>query len=380
LGLPEASLNPIGYGPYQIEQWDHGRQLILNQNPEYRPNQAGQIGFERIVFRFIGNEADSALDQLATGECDVLDERLLPLASFDQIESSVAQSGAVLQASPGSIVERLEFGLRPSVGSEYLRLLEDKEMRTALASCIDRVELADNLFEGSTDVPASFLPTGHYLYSPGQDPISYDPETAQSLLDDLGWLLAEDGSGIRVALGVDGLANATTLSFTLLTLPNDLASQVGQAIQADLAECGVDITLETMPADELFLPWPDGPIFGRDFQMALWAWPTFNSPACEMFAGWELPSAENPLGINASGYQSAAYDRACGTVLLSPSDTAEYDEAIAQVQQEFTADVPALPLYVRPRLLAYADWICGPEPAASPATLFWNLEEWAPCP
>jgi ABC-type oligopeptide transport system substrate-binding subunit len=99
-----------------------------------------------------------------------------------------------------------------------------------------------------------------------------------------------------------------------------------------------------------------------------------------MFAGWEFPSQENPLGINASGYASPAYDQACRTLQLSPSGTEAYATALRQIQAQFSADVPALPLFVRPRIMAYAGWLCGPAPNGSAATLFWNLEEWAACP
>ncbi len=378
LGAPEAALTPMGYGPYQIEEWQQGRQLVMSRNPEY----SGEVesGFDRLIFRFIGDDPQGALDQLATGECDVLDEALLPLASLDATQAAIDQMGATLQAGPGSVVERLEFALRPAVGSEYLHLLDQVELRRAIGSCVDRVGLAESLFGGASAVPASFLPPDHPDYSPGQTPIEYDLEAGQFALDELGWLVPEEGDGVRVALGVDGLANDTRLSFTVLTLPGQLQQRALARIQSDLAECGVELTIESLTAAELFAPWPEGPIFGRRFQMALWAWPTFYSPACEMFAGWEIPSEDSSLGINASGYQSTVYDAACRAVLLGAPSTPSYQEAMTRLQDEFSADVPALPLFVRPRLLAHADWLCGPAAVSSAATLFWNLEEWAPCP
>ncbi|MFP3853270.1 MAG: ABC transporter substrate-binding protein, partial [Anaerolineales bacterium] len=363
LGLPEASQSPLGYGPYQIDEWQQGRQLTMSRNPEFESSGADSPAFERLVFRFISEDVSSALDQLATGECDVLDEGLLPLAALDQIQAAVESTGQVLQAGPGAVVERLEFSLRPGLGSEYLHLLDEPDMRRALASCIDRDGLVKDLFGDAAAVPSSFLPPGHTQSIAGGDSITYDPQVGRNILDGLGWLIPEDGNGVRTALGVDGLANDTELTFTVHSLPGELQSRILQAIEEDLAECGVGLEVDSRPAAELYEPWPEGPLFGRRFQTALWAWPTFASPACEMFAGWELPTDENPLGINASGYQSAAYDQSCRTVLLSAPGTRAYDEAVRQLQQQFSTDLPALPLLVRPRLLAYADWLCGPQHA-----------------
>lgn len=379
LGLPESSLNPMGYGPYQIEDWQQGRQLIMSRNPEYLGGRADSPGFDRLVFRFLGDDQASALDQLATGECDVLDESLLPLAQLDQTRAALEASGAVLQLVAGSVVERLEFALRPAIDSQFRRLLDQPELRQALASCIDRPALAENLFGPAASVPVSFLPAAHPQSSAGEAALRYDPELAQQILDDLGWLVPKQGD-IRVALGVEGLANDTPLTFNVLSLPGDLQLETLDFIERDLAQCGIGLEVETLPADQLFEPWPDGPLFSRRFQMALWAWPTFHSPACEMFASWEFPSQENPLGINASGFNEPAYDQACRTLLSSPSGTPAYDQAIERLQQEFLSGLPALPLYSRPRQLAHVDWLCGPEPSGSASTMYWNLEEWAPCP
>jgi peptide/nickel transport system substrate-binding protein len=336
-------------------------------------------GFDRLVFRFLGDDPSGALDQLATGECDVLDESLLPLADLEQTRASVESAGAELQLVAGSVVDRLEFALQPAVNSEYRRLLDQLELRQALATCIDRAGIAEALFGQAANVPVSFIPADHPQSLAEPAGINYDPASAREMLDDLGWLAPEEGA-IRVALGVDGLANDTPLAFTAISLPGDLQVETLDLIQGDLAECGIGLEIETTPAEQLFQTWPDGPLFGRRFQMALWAWPNFQSPACEMFASWEFPSDENPLGINAAGFNSPAYDSACRTVLSSPSGTNEYDQAVARIQQEFVAGLPALPLYARPRQLAYADWLCGPEPNGSASTMYWNLEEWAPCP
>ena len=131
---------------------------------------------------------------------------------------------------------------------------------------------------------------------------------------------------------------------------------------------------------ELFEPWPDGSVFGRDFETIGWAWPAWISPLCEMFRSEEIPQAEVPLGINATGFSNPDYDAACGTLLLSLPDTPDYSEAARVTQQILGEEMPTLPLYMRPRVIAHRNSICGIEVVPLSFSALWNLETIRECP
>ncbi len=44
------------------------------------------------------------------------------------------------------------------------------------------------------------------------------------------------------------------------------------SIQESLGQCGIDVAVTALPADELYAPGPEGLVFGRQFDLTLIAW------------------------------------------------------------------------------------------------------------
>lgn len=366
---------PLGWGPYRILEWQAGAEIRLQANEFYR-GESGPPAFEQMVFRFVG-QGSEALAQLSTGECDVLSEAALPQTEAASMVSRAEAGGFALAGGPGPVVERLDFNLNPVEGAAPFA---DVATRRGLSACIDRQALAEQIAGPYAASPVTFVPSDHPLSVSAPEAVQFDPEHGRASLQQAGWMEAEGaGAGARTAFGVTGVPDGTELAFDLYSLAGDQPEQVAQTVAADLEACGADVSVQALPAEELFASWPDGPAFGRRFGAVIWAWPSFASPACEMFAGWEVPSDERPLGINASGYANSDYDAACRTMLLSPPGTAEFDQAASRLQFEFAADVPGVGLFQRPRLIAHADWLCGVELDGSVASSFWSAESWRPC-
>ncbi len=373
-----AARRPLGWGPYQLTDWQAGTEIRLERNPHY-PTDEGGPAFESLVFRF-PDEASSPLDQLQTGECDVVDEALVPLDDVRSLESRAEASGFSLAGGPGPIVERMDFNVRPVEAGDGQGLFADVRTRQAIAACIDRPGVAEEVYGPDVSVPDTFLPVGHPLYGASAEPAPYDPERAVALLDEAGWRLPDAGAEVRAAVGVEGVADGTRLAFDLLVLQGDNPEAFGQAVSQDLGECGIEARPQALSSEQLFAGWPDGPAFGRRFSAVIWAWPAFATPACEMFAGWEIPSEDTPLGVNASGFEDEEYDTGCRSLLISPAGSGAFAEAAERVQTRFIERVPSVPLVQRPRLAAHADWLCGFQLDPSVATMLWNVEAWRPCP
>ncbi|MGD8634545.1 MAG: hypothetical protein PVF85_13310, partial [Anaerolineales bacterium] len=138
--------------------------------------------------------------------------------------------------------------------------------------------------------------------------------------------------------------------------------------------CGIETAVNAIPQDELAQPWPDGPIFGRQFDMVIWSWPDWISPLCEMFASWEIPSNKQPYGINASGFSSGPYDEACQKLLLSLPGTQGYQEAADETQRLLNESLPALPLYQPLRWVVSDTEMCGLEIDGTATSTLWNIE------
>jgi len=387
LAANETNRSPLGWGPYVIEEWRPGNDIRMSRNPAYFRSGEGLPAFETLLFRFLDGSPPASIEQLLTSECDILDEsaiadsldvQVLDTEALSELQR-LSNSGAIsLASTAGAEMERLDFSLAPlsSNGPQ-----SDIQFRTAMASCIDRNGMAQELLLGLTDVPETYLPSSHPLYADEDSVTDYDPEKAGELLDELGWTDHDaDLQTPRVAKGVTGVREDTELSLQYLTTPDGLHQAVAEWIQNDLRQCGIALETEFVSQIELFEPWPDGPAFGRNFETIGWAWPSWVSPLCEMFHSAELPSAASPLGVNAAGFSSAEYDAACGVLLHSLPESPEYTQAAHVTQQILSEALPSIPLYMRPRLIAHRAEICGIQVDPTEYSGLWNLEEIITCP
>jgi peptide/nickel transport system substrate-binding protein len=274
-------------------------------------------------------------------------------------------------------MERLDFGTDPV--DERPRILAEADVRRAIASCIDREALIDEVVTGLSPVPSGMIASGHPLASSASS-LDYDPAAARESLTALGWV-DEDGqpSTPRVAQGVDDVSAGTPLSLTLMTAAGSTEAALARAIADELAQCGVQIEVEDVPAETLYAPWPDGPVFGRRFDLVAWPWLGWIGPACELFTTGEIASDSFGEGSNASGFSDASYDNACARARLGPVADGAYSEAIQETQTILDEAVPSLPLFQWPRLLVAGEGVCGLDLDPT-AALLWNLEALSPGP
>jgi peptide/nickel transport system substrate-binding protein len=373
----EAAVHyPIGWGAYEIERWDPGAEIIMKRSQSYFRAGEGLPYFDFLRFRFLGNDTLAAFQQLLTGECDILDETLLPASLWLQAFEMAQADRIKLDAIPGSVMERIDFNLLQGSGTGVASLFADVRTRQAIAACIDRPAMVKEIFSDMTVVPDSYLPPSHPWHQEPEAPGALSVEQAQAQLESVGWVDGDDNPATaRIARGIPGIPEGTALSFRLLTLQDSSQEAVAERIRTDLARCGIDLQVEYGDARELFTPWPNGPIFGGRFDTVGWAWPILVSPPCEMFAGFEIPSADYIYGINASGFNDPSYDQACRRVLLSPFPREHFEEAIGQTELIFRSQLPAIPLYMRPRWIAYGNDVCGIRLDPTTYSILWNLEE-----
>jgi peptide/nickel transport system substrate-binding protein len=367
----EAARRPVGWGPYRIERWEPGEAIEFVPNPNYRGTTPY---FERVMARFLdGAGGEAALQQVITGECDVLEESLVAVEDLEQVRTQEAQGRLQLITTPGVLVERLDFSLRPS--GERPDILADKETRRALAQCIDRQRLIDLWLPGLSPIPSSYLTPDHPLAAVPAAEVTFDPAAGREALAQLGWVESDaDAQTARSAQGVAGVPGGTRLALSLATAADEVQLDLAQAIAADLAVCGVEVTIESRPGAELFAPWPDGPVFGRQFDLVLWPWLQWQTPACEAFVSGEIASAENPEGINASGFSDPAYDGACAQVAFGELTGESFRQGVEATQAILAEAVPSLALFQWPRLLVAAPGVCGFELDPTVASPLWNIE------
>jgi peptide/nickel transport system substrate-binding protein len=389
--LPSAeasSRNPIGWGAYVIDEWVQGDHITLHANPLYFRAGAGLPHFNNLVFRFVADftEAQSAV---LAGECDLA----APSAGLESATPSLLQlraEGRVSLAFQSATAwDVLEFDVAP-LAEDRMPFFANRAVRQAVAMCINRQALVDQLSGGQMQPASLYVPPSHPLYNAQAKQYSYDPQAAAELLTSSGWLDADNNPTTpRLAQGVEGIADGTPFMVQYL-FSNDADSRsAAEIIQADLKQCGMQVELNPQPVEVYLAAGPGGPVFGRQFDLAQFAWMSSASePPCSLYLTSEIP-AEYPTspkgwgGVNASGYSNPQFDQACLDALYSLPDSPVHAQKHAEAQAIFAEDLPALPLSWHYQVILGRPDLCGLPGEAVPDNIFANLESLNygnPCP
>lgn len=372
--LDLAGQTPLGWGAYMITEWQPGEQIVLERNPNYLLPSGEPPFFDVVLFRFIGPDYEDAYQQLLTGECDVIDEGFI---SQEHLPSLIEaqQSGQVAFSSvPGSSITRVDFNLEP-IGD--VRLFADVRTRQALGMCIDRQAIVEAMYAEFGLVTDSFVSPLNPAYYEIPDSLPYDPEAGAQLLQETGWRFVQDPpEGPRQSLGVPWLLGGTPLSFELIVPVGTIEQQIAGMIEENLADCGAEVNVRAVEAGQLSSGWPDGLVFGRQFQAVLWTWPDWVVPFCQMYASSEIPAQDVLFGSNAGAFRDASYDAGCEQILFGVPGSEAFTSAMEEVQRIYQEQRPGIPLFVQPRFMAYQPDICGLSLDSLSFTAYWNIEEW----
>ncbi|MGY1812649.1 ABC transporter substrate-binding protein [Blastococcus sp. SYSU D00820] len=224
-----------GSGPFVLEDYVQNQSISLTKRTGYDWGSSlwekeGEAYLDRLVFQIVP-EAGVRTGSLQSGQVDAI-------GSVGQAdEAALEGAGIELQAraNPG-VVFNLGF-------NNSLPLLADPRVRSAISLAVDRQEIVDAVFPSGTE-PAS-SPLAHT--TPGwtdlSDSLATDPEEAQSLLDEAGWVPGADG--IREKDGA-------RLSLEVLWAPVAGTNQPAlELIQQQLRAVGVELTLREQPIAQL---------------------------------------------------------------------------------------------------------------------------------
>ena len=371
---------PLGWGPYVIDEWTAGDHITLSKNAYYFRLAEGLPRFDHLVYRFVG-DGEAALSALLAGECDVLDETALSGLPRQRLIQLKDESKLEVVAEPGMAWEHVDFNLAP-MDPAKINIFQSKEIRQAIAQCIDRQGLAEALFFDKPVALDTYLPPSHPFYNSQVMTYPYDPQAAATKLTAAGWIDSDgDPQTARTSQGVPGVPDGTPLAFVYQTIGGGERQQAAQMIRDGLAQCGVQVNLELGESGALFAPGPDGPVFGRRFDVVQFGWPTSLEPACFLYTSKQIPGPypQYPKGwggANDSGYSNPAFDQACQQARLTLPDFPEYAEAHRQAQAVFAEDLPVIPLYVLLSWVAVRPDLCGIDLQKPVESIFWNLEGW----
>jgi peptide/nickel transport system substrate-binding protein len=163
---PKFAEKPVGTGPYRFVTWQRGQYIDLERNEDYW-GAAPQIPSVR--YRFI-EEPGTRLAGLMAGEFDLI-TNLLP-----EFTSHVPRSVNVLGLEHPIIILNADSGIT-----------EDLQVRKALNYAVNKMALANGLFEGYAQVAqGQLLSPSFFGYNDEVTAYPYDPDQAKKLIEEAG--------------------------------------------------------------------------------------------------------------------------------------------------------------------------------------------------
>lgn len=329
-------------GPYVLSEWRRGEQMSFTPNPNY---VLGQPSIENVIIRFFP-DTDSEYAALAAGQLD-----FAPNISEGDIPRVAASSeDIVITTVFGGYIESLWLNMRdenyPAAGHPALR---DVNVRHAMRYAMDRDLVTTELLAGATSPTDSI-----YAGSPFEDDslgvVGYDPDMANQLLDEAGWV-DSNGDGTRDKDGVE-------LVLRYSTTDAQWRQNVQAVVAQQLQEVGIGIVQEAYPATEFFGSWANnGTNASGNYDIGQYANNTaLTNPAnvtvveglsCEQRVG-----DDNPGGQNYTGFCSEEMDTAA-EVTISSLDADERQAAANTIQQIMRDEAPLINLFPRGDNYAY---------------------------
>ncbi len=226
----DFGLNPVGTGPFRLVSNAPDEEVVLERNPDYNwapdyYDHQGPAYLDGIVVLNVTDDS-TRMSLVETGDVDLIYNPLINQLDFFRDDPAYTIATAIRPGVPRVVILNTEAFP-----------FDDAATRRAVAWGIDRERLLAEVWSGIGNVPAGIItPNLLGFWADGEWP-GYDPDMALSLLAEAGWM-DSDGDGI---LDKDGQAFSITWGQT----PGFPSEQFGQIIVNDLAQLGIDVTIET---------------------------------------------------------------------------------------------------------------------------------------
>jgi peptide/nickel transport system substrate-binding protein len=373
----EANFNPIGTGPFVVDEFKPNDVITMSANPNYRdPNKPA---FATLTFKGGGDATAAGRAVLETGEFDYAwNLQLAPdvIANMEKAGKGVAIAGF------GPLVERLEMNLTdpsPSLDADTRAtvkaphpFLADINVRKALSMAIDRALLVEIGYGKAGKVTCDLVPSPDNFAAKNDFCKTQDIAGANALLESAGWVKGADG--VRAKDGV-------RLSVLYQTSTNAVRQDFQALIKQWWGEIGVETELRNLNASVFFGGDPGSPDTFQKFYADVEMYAnTFNGTDPQQYlaayrCGAEPKPSSQWQGENINRFCDPAYD-ALIDELARTGDLARRGEIAIQMNNMLTKDsYTIVPLVHRGRVSAYANSLGGVILNVWDSEL-WNVADW----
>jgi ABC-type transport system substrate-binding protein len=206
--------NPVGTGPYIVQEWVRGDHITFVPNPTYYGEKAANTTF---IMKW-NKEAAARLLDLQSGNVS-------GIAEVTSDDLATIEADANLKLYPRVINNFLYMGINNTKPP-----FDNEQVRQAFAMAIDKQRIVDDFYAPGSVAATQFAPPGLKPgFTDGYKGNTYDPAKAKQMLVDAGFDFEKE----------------YTLSYAERTRPYfPQPTKIAQAVQAQFAEIGIKVKLE----------------------------------------------------------------------------------------------------------------------------------------
>jgi peptide/nickel transport system substrate-binding protein len=343
----------VSAGPFIFKEWQSGSFLRFVRNDKYWGTKAV---LNEIFIRIVPDDA-SQVAALKTGDGD-----MGIFIAYPDIPALEAAGVSIVSVASG-----YSEGMYFNMGDKANPAMLDVRVRQAIAYALDREKVAKDLLLGKTQPGASLWDKMPYV-DPTLKPYPYDPAKANELLDQAGWI-DSNGDGTRDKDGVE-------LVLRYGTTTKEVRQSFQAIAQQELAQVGIGTKLFNYDSDIFFASYGDnGPTYNGSLDIYEWSdVPTaFPDPDIAYWLCSEIPSAENPQGLNSQFLCDPELD----ALFQLQSTQVDFNARVAtfhQITKIMYDKVYWLSIWLDPDIWAVGSRLTNVK--LSGATPFYNVAEW----
>ncbi|MET8171532.1 ABC transporter substrate-binding protein [Streptomyces clavifer] len=302
--------DPVGAGPFVVEQLVPGTKVVLKKNPDYWDAENIHIDDVELVS---APDASTVVSGLQTG--------VYNFADLDPSQADAAEkAGLDVFVQPGFNASNISLNINKAP-------FDDDKVVEAFRHAFNRKEFVDKLTFGYGETTDQPFPKGYEAYDPAsENAYPYDPAKAKKLL-------AEAGHG------------AGDLELDLVIPAEDPQAEI---VQSQLAAIGVTVTIR------IDKNWAT-PFFAKDLAFSLYS-TTGRDSAVQTLTAHFGPNG--PLNLS-TPYEPEGFAAATAKVRQTPLDAPDYTEALRAATRAGLASKALIFTYSSPNLLAKSEKVSG---------------------
>lgn len=332
LGSDAFSENPVGSGPFMVEEWVRGERLVLVRNPNYW--KEGQPYLDQITIEYVPDE-NARMLMIEAGEAQIATE-----VPYSQIERIDGLDGITVQVEDVMAWDAMWFNVN-------IPPLDDPNVIRALNYATPKEALLASTMYGAGEIANHVIAKVKY-WDPSIPAYPYDMAQAQEFMAQ---------SSVP-----DGFEMSC-----LIVAGDQVERQQAEILQQEWAQIGVELSIEAVDVSSIWERWQSG-----DEMCFTYPGAGLSSDALSddnlAVVFFDITGGADSFWTNWNNERATELVRQAGSTI----DEEERAAAFQELQQLVMDEYPAVPLFFIKARTAVADSVQGFQTLP---VKWWNLEE-----